>query len=55
MVIQLLVLALAFFGLASWFFIKKKKVLGITFILIGVMALALFFIVRMMYPHRVPF
>jgi uncharacterized membrane protein YozB (DUF420 family) len=55
MIIQLLILSLLFFGLASWFFIKRKKVLGFTFAAIGVMALLLFFIVRYLYPHSVPF
>lgn len=54
MLIQLPVLALFFFILAGWFFKKKKHVLGITFSLIGLAALALFFIVRWMYPHRSP-
>jgi hypothetical protein len=55
MVLTLLVLALLFFGLTIWFFIKNKKALAVTFGLIGFMALLLFFIVRAMYPHKVPF
>jgi len=55
MILQLLILALLFFGLATWFFIKRKKVLGFTFGAIGIMALLLFFIVRYLYPHSVPF
>jgi len=55
MVLQLLILALLFFGLASWFFIKRKKVLGFTFAAVGLMALLLFLVVRSLYPHTVPF
>lgn len=55
MILQLLILALLFFGLATWFFIKRKKVLGFTFGAISVMALLLFYIVRYLYPHSVPF
>ena len=55
MVIQLLILSLFFSGLAAWFFYRKKHVLGITFLMIAFAAVALFFVVRFMYPHRVPF
>ncbi|MDD4086577.1 MAG: hypothetical protein PHP48_04975 [Bacteroidales bacterium] len=55
MIIQLLILSLLFFALAIWFFVKRKKVLGITFGAIGVMALLLFFVVRYLYPDSVPF
>jgi len=44
-----------FSGLSGWFFYRRKKVLGVTFAMIALAALALFFIVRMLYPHRVPF
>lgn len=55
MVIQLLILSVFFSGLSGWFFYRRKKVLGYTFALIAAAALALFFIVRALYPHRVPF
>lgn len=55
MVIQLFIFAILFFGLASWFFIRKKKVLGFTFTALGLMLMAMFFIVRTLYPHKVPF
>lgn len=55
MILQLLVLSAAFFGLAGWFWIRKKKVLAVTFGLIGFFALLLFVIVRALYPHKVPF
>jgi len=55
MVIQLLILSGFFFGLSGWFFYKKRKVLGWLFGLIAFFALLLFFIVRALYPHRVPF
>lgn len=55
MVIQLLILSIFFSGLASWFFYRKKYVLGITFLMISFAALAIFLIVRVLYPHRVPF
>ncbi len=55
MVIQLLALFVFFSGLAGWFFYRKKHVLGFTFALIAIFALALFLIVRSLYPHRVPF
>jgi hypothetical protein len=55
MVLTLLILALFFFGLTVWFFSKNKKALAVTFGLIGLMALALYIIVRAMYPHKVPF
>lgn len=55
MILQIPILALLFFGLASWFFIKRKNVLGFTFGAMGIMALLLFFIVRHLYPHIVPF
>jgi len=55
MIIQLLILAFLFFGLATWFFVKHKKVLGFTFAAIGIMALLLFFVVRYLFPHAVPF
>lgn len=55
MIIQLLIAALLLMGLASWFFVKKKKVLGVTFLAIGLMVLLLFFFVRYLYPDSVPF
>jgi len=55
MILQLLIFSLLFFGLAVWFFVKKKKALGITFSAIGVMVLLLFFVVRYLYPDSVPF
>ncbi len=55
MVIQLLVISGLFFGLSGWFIYKKRKVLGWLFALIAFFALILFFIVRTLYPHRVPF
>lgn len=55
MILQLLVLSAAFFGLAGWFLTKKKKVLAVTFGLIGLFALLLFVVVRALYPHKVPF
>jgi len=55
MVIQLFIFSLLFFGLALWFFLRKKKVLGFTFIALGVMLMSIFFIVRFIYPHKVPF
>ncbi len=55
MVIQLFIFALLFIGLASWFFIRKRKVLGYTFMLLGIVVMVFFFIVRALYPHKVPF
>lgn len=55
MLIQLFIFALLFIGLASWFFLKKKKVLGLLFLLIGLLVMVFFFIVRALYPHKVPF
>jgi hypothetical protein len=55
MVIQLFIFALIFFGLAVWFFVRNKKVLGFTFIALGIMLTVIFFIVRFLYPHKVPF
>jgi hypothetical protein len=55
MIILLLTYSLIFFGLAAWFFFKRKKVLGITFGAIGIMLLLLFFVVRYLYPYTVPF
>lgn len=40
MILQLLVLSAAFFGLAGWFWIRKKKVLAVTFGLIGFFCVA---------------
>ncbi len=55
MIIQLLVISVIFIGLAIWFFIKNRKPLGFTFLLIGLVAMIFFFIVRWLYPHTVPF
>ncbi|HMM11383.1 MAG TPA: hypothetical protein PKE03_04750 [Bacteroidales bacterium] len=55
MVLQLLIIAGVFFGLSAWFFYKKRKVLSGLFALIAFFALLLFFIVRALYPHKVPF
>jgi len=55
MIILLLIYSLIFFALAGWFFFKRKKILGITFGAIGIMILLLFFVVRYLYPHLVPF
>lgn len=55
MIIQLLVIAILIMALATWFFIKKKKILGFTFLAIAFMVLMLFFFVRYLYPDSVPF
>jgi hypothetical protein len=55
MIIQLLIFALLFMALGVWFFIKKRKPLAVTFILLGLVTMMFFFIVRWLHPHTVPF
>jgi hypothetical protein len=55
MVIQLFIFAWLFIGLSVWFYVKKRKPLAVTFMLMGIFAMAFFFIVRWLYPHTVPF
>jgi hypothetical protein len=55
MIIQLFIFALAFFILAAVMFFRKKKVLGIFFIVLGIFATVIGSIVVWLYPHTLPF
>lgn len=55
MILQLFIFALAFFILAGVMFFRKKKVLGVLFIVLGVFALVIGSIVVWLYPDTVPF
>jgi len=56
MVIQLFIFALLFIGLASWFFIRKRKVLGYTFMLLGIVVMVFVFHCQgIIYPIKCRF
>jgi hypothetical protein len=51
MIIQLFIFALFFFGFGIYNFVRRKKILGWFFILLGAFALAIGLIVVRLYPH----
>ena len=55
MIIQLFVFALAFIGFGIFSLIKKKKIIGYMFILLGLMLFATGAIAVYFYPHIMPF
>ena len=55
MIIQLFVFALAFLGFGLFSFIKKKKLVGLMFMLLGAMLFAVAAIAVYFYPQSWPF
>jgi len=55
MIIQLFIFGLIFFILALITFIKKKKILGWLFILLGVFSVVIGAVAVYLYPHIWPF
>jgi amino acid permease len=53
--LQLFIFALLFAGFGVFSVLKKKRFVGITFILLGIMLFAIATIVVYMYPHTRPF
>jgi hypothetical protein len=55
MILQLLIFSALFFILGIIMFLKKKKVLGYFFVLMGILGILLGVIVVKLYPYTVPF
>ena len=55
MILQLFIFGFLFMGFGIFNFIKKKKILGIMFVLLGIVALLVGVIVVSIYPHTIPF
>jgi uncharacterized membrane protein HdeD (DUF308 family) len=55
MILQLFIFAILFAAFGIFNFIKKKKVLGWMFLLLGIFALIIGTIVISLYPHKNPF
>lgn len=55
MIIQLFIFSLLFFVVSVIGFVRKKKVIGIFFLLLGIFALLIGAIVVYLYPHTMPF
>jgi hypothetical protein len=55
LMLQLFIFALFFLGFGLFSILKGKKLIGITFVLIGLMLFALGFIVIYFYPEKSPF
>jgi uncharacterized membrane protein HdeD (DUF308 family) len=55
MIIQLFIFALLFLGFGIFNFIRRKRVLGWFFVLLGAFALAIGLIVVRLYPHTLPY
>jgi hypothetical protein len=55
MILQLFIFALAFIGFGVFSLFKKKKFVGWTFVLLGVMLLAVAFVTVYFYPQTLPF
>lgn len=55
MIIQLFIFAFLFAGFGVFSVIKKKKFVGVTFILLGLMLFAVGAIAVYLYPHINPF
>jgi amino acid permease len=53
--LQLFIFALLFAGFGFFSVLKKKRFVGITFILLGIMLFAIAAIVVYMYPQTQPF
>jgi hypothetical protein len=55
MILQLFIFALAFAGFGVFSLFKKKKFVGWTFVLLGVMLLIVAFATVYFYPQTLPF
>lgn len=55
MIIQLFIFAFLFLGFGVYAIIKKKKLVGFTFVLLAFMLLAIATMAVIMYPHIMPF
>jgi len=55
MILQLFIFALLFFGFGVFSVVKKKKFIGVTFILLGLLLFVLAVFVVYLYPHTQPF
>ncbi len=55
MMLQLLIFALFFLGFGAYTLIRKKYVIGVAFVLLGLMLAAVAFTVIHFYPEKSPF
>lgn len=55
MIIQLFIFALIFIGIGIIFFIRKKKLLGGMFVLLGILLTVVGAVAVTLYPHIWPF
>ena len=55
MILQLFIFGILFVAFGIFNFVKKKKILGWMFVLLGVFAFVIGLIVVSLYPHTLPF
>jgi uncharacterized membrane protein HdeD (DUF308 family) len=55
MILQLFIFAIFFLTFGIYNFTRRKKILGWFFVLLGVFALVIGWIVVRLYPHTMPF
>ena len=55
MILQLFIFALFFIGFGIYALIRKKRIIGFMFVLLGLMTFAVAFMVVYLYPEKSPF
>jgi len=55
MIIQLFIFAIFFMLFGAYLMIRRKKFLGVFFILLGLLTFAIGAVVVYLYPHTLPF